>query len=521
MWHKPAMWQIGGLAALGLGLRVWALVAAQRLSADEAIPGLMARHILLDGERPVFYWGQAYFGALEAYLVAALFGILGFHPWLLFGSALLASLTLIPLTWSLGEQLGPSPAGLIAALPVAVTPAVQARLLVNAGGGFALGAALQMASLVLVLRAMRASRPDFWMLALASLAGGAAAWVWQPALLTLPLLLIVLLASVGEFRSPRGLACVTPAVLALLPMLVYNVDSDWPTIVAVTSKFDQQSPPADGLFGQVQLLVRTVLTALGGGDEGFDGANAVQAVVLAAALVLGPLIIVAIGIRSRGLPRQRSVCAALVVLAIAPGLVVAHGGARYLFVTFVAACALAGASFGLLLQRAPRTGPLVLVLFLLACVAPNLAGYAHVEDLLVPDQLSRLDQTDAVVDALEQRGLTRGYTDYWTAYPITYVSGERVIAAPSLPMLYSGRLDRFPAYTARVDAIATPSRLFLLVDQRCSAQAYITSLQVSGATYRSDLVGRWVLIWDIQPRPGADALTLDSLHASVAAQRTC
>jgi hypothetical protein len=521
MWRTPAVWQLGGLVALGLGLHWWALIAAQRLSADEAVPGLMARHILFDGERPVFYWGQAYFGALEAYLVAVLFGTLGFHPWLLFGPALLASLALIPLAWSLGAALGPQAAGPLAAVLVAVTAAVQARLLVNAGGGYALGAALQLTTVVLVLRALHTRCPTYWTLALAALAGGAAAWVWQPALLTLPLLLCVPLAAVPRFRSTRGLACVALALVALLPALVYNLQSDWPTLVAVTRKFDQQSPPADGLSAQGQQLIGTLLIGLGGGEDGFGGANPAQALMLALALVCGPLVIVVLGMRSGDVPRRRALCALILMLAVAPTFVVAHGDARYLLVAFVAACAFAAALLGLLLQYAPRAGRPAVALLVLMCVVPNLMSYAHVAELLAPDQLSRLDQTEAAVDALEAHGLTRGYTDYWAAYPITYLSGERIIAAPALAFLYSGRFDRFPAFTATVDAVTTPQTLFLLVDQRCSADAYLGSLQASGATYRAEPVGRWLLIWDIQPPPGTGGLALQNLRTSIAAQQTC
>jgi hypothetical protein len=523
---RSAVWQICGLLALGLGLRIWVLVAAQRLSADEAIPGLMARHILFDGERPIFYWGQAYFGALEAYFVAAFFAILGFHPWLVFGPALLASLTLIPLAWILAENLGPAPAGLLAAIPLAMTPPVQARLLVGAGGGFALGSALLLTAILLVQRALRAPCPGFWTLALAAFVGGVAAWVWQPALVSVPLLLIAMLASVRRFRSARGLACTTLALVGLLPMLSYNLSSDWPTLVALTRAFDQQSPPADGLLAQAQQLVNTLLTALGGADENFEGANSVQAAVLAAALVLGPLVIVGFGIRSaRRSPaahaRQRAICAAVLVLALAPALIAAHGGARYLVAVFVAACALCGALLGLLWQRAPRAGVPLVALFVLGCVAPNLAGYTHIGALMAPDQLSRLDQTYAAVDALEQRGLTTGYTDYWAAYSIAFVSGEQIVAAPSIAFLYSGRLDRFPTYTASVDAVSTPRNLFLLVDQRCSAQGYLDALRASGTTYRVEPVARWVLIWDIEPPEGTDATALAGLRTSVAGQQSC
>nr|HMN61443.1 hypothetical protein [Anaerolinea sp.] len=45
------------------------------LNSDEAIVGLMARHILL-GERPIFFYGQSYMGSLDAFLVAAGFRLL-------------------------------------------------------------------------------------------------------------------------------------------------------------------------------------------------------------------------------------------------------------------------------------------------------------------------------------------------------------------------------------------------------------------------------------------------------------
>src|SRR5689334_3772305 len=46
------------------------------LSSDSAVPVLMARHIL-DGERPLYFWGQPYLGAIDSYLAAALMALFG------------------------------------------------------------------------------------------------------------------------------------------------------------------------------------------------------------------------------------------------------------------------------------------------------------------------------------------------------------------------------------------------------------------------------------------------------------
>ena len=46
------------------------------VDSDQSVAGIMARHILR-GERPIFFYGQSYNGALEAYLTAVVFRLLG------------------------------------------------------------------------------------------------------------------------------------------------------------------------------------------------------------------------------------------------------------------------------------------------------------------------------------------------------------------------------------------------------------------------------------------------------------
>lgn len=62
------------IAAVGRAL----LLASDTVSfhADEAVVGLMARHILA-GERPTFFYGQAYMGTLNAWLTAGGFALVG------------------------------------------------------------------------------------------------------------------------------------------------------------------------------------------------------------------------------------------------------------------------------------------------------------------------------------------------------------------------------------------------------------------------------------------------------------
>src|SRR5918911_5468156 len=72
----PRAFPIGLLAMLLVGLVLRLAIIASPLGeidGDEAVVGLMARHIAFVGERPVFYWGQPYLGSLEAFTAAPLF----------------------------------------------------------------------------------------------------------------------------------------------------------------------------------------------------------------------------------------------------------------------------------------------------------------------------------------------------------------------------------------------------------------------------------------------------------------
>ncbi|MPZ13226.1 MAG: hypothetical protein GEU73_02155 [Chloroflexi bacterium] len=107
------------------------------LEGDEAVVGLMARHILYDGERPVFYWGQNYMGALEAYAAALAFALLGPTTFALKLVPTLFSVGFIGLSYTVAARLfGRGPA-LLTALYLAVPPTMLAVWSTKPRGGYA------------------------------------------------------------------------------------------------------------------------------------------------------------------------------------------------------------------------------------------------------------------------------------------------------------------------------------------------------------------------------------------------
>ncbi len=148
----PAGWMIGLvgaiLAATALKTGILA-VQAVPFNADEAVVALMARHIL-QGERPLFFYGQAYMGSLDAYLVAAIFKMFGSQVWgIRFVQILLYAGTLVTTAW-LGKSIsGKWQVGVMAAWFLAV-PTVSMTLYTTVSmGGY--GEMLLVGNLILLL----------------------------------------------------------------------------------------------------------------------------------------------------------------------------------------------------------------------------------------------------------------------------------------------------------------------------------------------------------------------------------
>ncbi len=88
------MWLALAIAALLVGLRSWVFDAFEQafFTSDQAIVGLMAKHISEGRAFPLFYYGQSYMLAVEAYAAA---------PFLLIGGPTVASLHVSIVAWNL------------------------------------------------------------------------------------------------------------------------------------------------------------------------------------------------------------------------------------------------------------------------------------------------------------------------------------------------------------------------------------------------------------------------------------
>lgn len=199
----------------------------QHLRSDEAVVGLMAKHIVTRGERPVFLYGQSYGGghAISAYLAAPLFALFGRSAILLTGITTTVSVISILLLWLILRRYLDEWTALAGATLYAVSPpVVYQAFLVNGG---AESFCLALVALHFFLRAYSEDRRVMLNAALAGLFCGFAYYAMDYALLYV-VGMIFLWAVAGR----RGKwACVGifagAFLLGCLPLIVYNCTHDF------------------------------------------------------------------------------------------------------------------------------------------------------------------------------------------------------------------------------------------------------------------------------------------------------
>lgn len=144
-WHTWLLSPLWLCLLLALIIRIWlALRTHGTLDGDEALLGIQAQHIL-QGARPIYFYGIPYFGSLEAYVAALLFAIFGPSVAVLRTETTAFSLILVCVTWWLASLLAKAAHlppyarkcfTIVAALVAALPPLYDGIVELRTGGGW-------------------------------------------------------------------------------------------------------------------------------------------------------------------------------------------------------------------------------------------------------------------------------------------------------------------------------------------------------------------------------------------------
>jgi hypothetical protein len=495
----------GGLAVavlLATALRLYFVLTPHGiLDADEAIVGLMGRHILR-GEFPTFYYGQRYMGALEPNLAALGFAVAGASPITLKLVCLVTSLLLVGLTMELARRaLGLGPA-IVAGLLMAVPPLFMTVWSVKARGGFIETLVLGTVVLLLAQRMVEADGTRRLRVALVlGLVGGLAWWTCQLIVSYLAAAVVLIVRGAGWRAGLRALPiAATTFLLGSLPLWL----ADWLGELGAKPVWDA-APPVTAAAQLVNTLTIGLPALLGPGSF-WPSAPAIEALT-APLLAIYALAWLSLGwtrvrARRRGTPEgARETGATLDAIVTLPALTIlacglSSSGAsvsepRYLLPAAAAMPLVLAAWLSGLWRLGWRGTAAALVVALLGM---NIAGHFLAPWTWAPVAPASLDEVAAFFEA---RRIPVVATSYWVGPRLSFESGERVIGVSM-----RNAPERHPPYSALARRADRFAYAFLRGTDDIGVVA--TKLGDLGVQYARTPVGGMVVFHDLR-LPGLDA----------------
>lgn len=486
----------------GITVRIVVLLSSiGRLDGDEGVTGVMAQGIL-DGHFPAFFGNQNYQGALEQYLQAGVLALLPDTPFTLRLVQVGLMAAAIILTYLLAREVTGSPwGGVVAAWLMAVGPYYLVVKGVKSHGGYdgAMVAGLVMILLALALRRSTARAP---LIALGiGLTGGIALWENPTALY------LVIPAAVWALGSARGsLTRLLPlgllgAVVGLLPWIVHSISTG--AVAPSRSQLQPETTALDRLRGLLDPVLPDFL--------GVANSNpAIDPGLPATAVTVALLALLAIGIylRRRGLVAlvllrtqvREPIDLIILALVLTPVLYTAStftwltSEPRYLFTVYpMVAVAIAAGILGLpstTTRLATTLGTLIATAFVLG-VSVDAATRAG--GTLSTARTGAFPNQDLplVVEALNARGATTAYGNYWLAGPLQFASGNNIEVAAGLWTQFPEteqrvRTSRSPAVIVPTEPGAQQVERLLLRTKRAFSRA-----EAGGFTVFTDIMPPW------------------------------
>ncbi len=513
----------GWLIVLGTALILRLIVLASgsvSFHSDEAIIGLMARHINQGLPIPTFFYGQPYMGSLDALLAALSFRLFGENVFSIRIVQSILYLLIVVTTVLLARQIsGRRWIAVTAGLLVAVPPVVLTLYSTMTLGGY--GETLLFGNLVLLLgdSVTRLCPNSRWRWALLGLIAGLA-W-WTNALIAVYALPIVIFG-LARF-SIRRWSCYGLAAAAFFvggaPWWLYNFSHNWDALHWLLNGSQNNNGLVFTPGYRVLGFVFVGLPAVLGIRYPWQSASWAGLLALPIAafyiLVLSYALIAAI----RRADAERFLT--VYVLSFTAVFIGSAFGAdvtgRYLLPLIPPLSILVAIGLYTLWQGQKVISYGLLAGLLIFAGAGNLNAVLTVPPGLtsqfdpVNDFTNTYDQQ--VIDFLVSHNATVGYGTYWVTFRLAFLSQERVILDAWLPnkasLLYTPMDRRYTPYTRQVEAAEHP--VYVTANVPFLDVILIQRFEQVGVTYQQQAIGPYVIYYDLSRKITPDNLGLYTL----------
>jgi hypothetical protein len=448
---RSCRWRNVWLLGLGLGLllpRAYLVFKARAalIDSDEAIVGLMARHIL-HGHVPVWLYGISYAGSIEAYSTAILFALFGATPLVLKIGPFCWFCGFLCVHYLLASAVADPVRARLSTLLVAVSPAFLTVWSLVVVGTYMSLLFLGTLALLLTIKVITAGASPL-RLALLGFVMGLAWWTNLLAIAYIaPILLILVLELRMTLVSRSGGALALGFLIGSLPFWPYNLTHNFASLFIrgqIPHAKASLRMAVSGLFGRAVPILLGTRQAHGSSDFFPLGS------VVALAVLLGGLVM-ALRRQLADLRVHASLDGRVLLLAV-------FGWTVFLFVA---------SGFGYNADEPRYLIPLYSVLYIVlllgfdrrqhqlalagVLLAMNLAGTLHPSVTLVTPL--NAESNVGLIAFLRSHHIRAAYAPYWTAYRLSFESKEEIICTPPTydlvryyPYLETVLADPAPAY---------------------------------------------------------------------------
>ncbi|HVN54275.1 MAG TPA: hypothetical protein VMT46_08090 [Anaerolineaceae bacterium] len=533
-WIKSKYTILFGILILAAGLKIWLITSGKiPFDSDEAVVGLMARHIQA-GERPIFFYGQAYMGSLDAFLVAAGFALFGQQVWVIRLVQTILYLGTITVTFFVAEKGFQSvKAGLVAALLMAI-PAVNTTLYTTASlGGY--GEAILIGSLILLValeilndpgdraRGNQSSKLSLFS-GLFGFLSGMGLWAFGLSLIfTASAGITIFLDAIRHRKKlswiPMVFSGLAGFLLGSAPWWSYAVQHGFSNLVLELSGSAvavESGSLIDKLLAHGINFFLLGLPALWGLRPPWEVRWLTVPLIPFVLAIWVALIYWGIRTLIRSRNPLLSMAWGVIFLQAAAFLLTPFGidpSGRY-FLPLVISFALTA---GYLMEALPahtsvKWGAIaVLVAFQLGGnVESALRFPPGITTQFGPE--TRVDHTadGELVRFLQENGETTGYTNYWVSYPMAFLSSEKIIFVPDLPyhldLRYTPRDDRYQPYA---QIVQDSPRVALITTGQPALEKFIREyLREAGIHWSERKIGDYLVFYHLTQKPEIVRLTL-------------
>ena len=505
-------------------LKIWLLSTDSiPFNADEAIVALMARHIN-QGKLPVFFYGQAYMGSMDAILVAIGFRIFGEYIWVIRAIQSILYLGTVYTTALLGFRLlGTRIAALFSGLLVAIPPVNITLYSTISLGGY--GEMLLVGNLLLLggleinrqikTKGFKPNRGFFTLLLTWGASAGFGFWVIGLSLVyTIPVILMLFWAirSTENKRIylPVAALLMIGTIIGSLPWWIFAIGDG--SVLVISELSGSAIAELRNNTGLLQPIVRLGNFLLFGSTVilGLRPPWTVRWLMLPLLpflLIFWFTVLFNSFISKTSLKDQIEFwMIRLIGIVLLIGFILTPYGAdpsgRY-FIPLIVPMAIFGADL-LTGQIQGKTyfplGVLLLVLFF------NLGGTIQSVRRNPPglttqfDAVTQIDQRnmDDLIAFLEQEEITRGYSNYWVSYPLAFISSEQLVFVPRLPyhedFRYTARDDRYPPYG---ELVQSAEEVGYITTNHPELDSYLrTQFEIRGVTWHEEKIGDFQVFYD-------------------------